>query len=194
MTDSGLSQRAFARHLGVSHIAVQRAIVTGRLARSVAKDAAGRWRIVDVALGEQEWTANGDMSRAPAAIKQRESDRRSGGTVDVPVGATVDVDVLGTVPGGTLSLADATAQEKAWKARLAELQYREKSGALVDGRQVELKMVEVFTRCRTKLLGVPAKLKTSCPELTRAQLMAIDAAIRQACDELAVADVSEGAA
>jgi phage terminase Nu1 subunit (DNA packaging protein) len=133
------------------------------------------------------------MSRAPVAYKQRESDRNSDGTVGVPGEAPSDD--LGSVPGGKLSLADATAQEKAWKARLAELQYREKSGVLVDARQVELKTVEVFTRCRTKLLGVPAKLKASCPELTRAQLLAIDAAIRQSCEELAAAtDETQGAA
>lgn len=203
-TDEGLSVRAYARHRGVSHTAVQRAIARGRLSRSLGKNAAGEWRIVNVELADQEFDANGDLTRAPAVIKEREAARHTGGTPPVPpVPPAPDSDNEdepstdgdpGSVPTGTMTLAEAAAQEKAWKARLAELQYREKTGELVDARAVEMKTVEVFTRCRTKLLGVPSKLKTRLPHLTPADLRAIDAELRAALEELATPDQAQGAA
>lgn len=201
-TDAGLSVRAYARHRGVSHTAVQRAIARGRLSRCLGKNAAGEWRIVDVALADQEFDANGDLTRAPAAIKEREAARHAGGTPPVPPVPEGDDTAEdpppagdpGSVPTGKLTLAEAAAEEKAWRARLAELQYREKTGELVDARAVEMKTVEVFTRCRTKLLGVPSKLKTRLPHLSPADLRAIDAEMRAALEELATPDRAEGAA
>jgi phage terminase Nu1 subunit (DNA packaging protein) len=87
---------------------------------------------------------------------------------------------------GKMSLLDASALEKEWKAKLAELDYQERIGQLIDARQVEAKTVEVFTRCRTKLLGVPSKAKTAIPTLTRADLAALDRLIREALEELAI--------
>ena len=195
---NSLSVRAYARHRGVSHTAVQRAIKSQRLVRSLGRNAAGEWQIVDVALADQEWDANGDLTRAPAAIKEREAARPASGTEAVPpvppVPPPADAVDPGSVPSGELTLSAAAAQEKAWKARLAELQYREKTGELVDARAVEMKMVEVFTRCRTKLLGIPSKLKTRSPHLTPADLRAVDAEIRQALEELAAPDEAKGAA
>lgn len=204
-TDAGLSVRAYARHRGVSHTAVQRAIARGRLSRSLGKNAAGEWRIVDVALADREFDANGDLTRAPSVIKEREAARIAGGTPPVPPVPPVPSDDEsveepppdgdpGSVPAGKMTLAEAAAQEKAWRARLAELQYREKTGELVDARAVEMKTVEVFTRCRTKLLGVPSKLKTRLPHLSPADLRAIDAEMRAALEELATPDRAEGAA
>lgn len=193
-----LSVRAYARHRGVSHTAVQRAIKSQRLVRSLGRNAAGEWQIVDVALADQEWDANSDLTRAPAVIKEREAARPASGTEPVPpvppVPPPADAVDPGSVPSGELTLSAAAAQEKAWKARLAELQYREKTGELVDARAVEMKMVEVFTRCRTKLLGIPSKLKTRLPHLTPADLRAVDAEIRQALEELAAPDEAKGAA
>lgn len=51
---AGVSVSAFARSIGVSHTAVQKAIATGRLKGSVTKGARGP-RIVDVALAKKEW-------------------------------------------------------------------------------------------------------------------------------------------
>lgn len=52
---TGMSQHAYAKHRGVTHRAVQKAIKAGRLNRSV-KDG----RITDAALADQEWADNSD--------------------------------------------------------------------------------------------------------------------------------------
>jgi hypothetical protein len=52
------SLRAFARRLGHDESAVRKAVRSGRLAKSVGRDARGKPVIVDVALATKEWAEN----------------------------------------------------------------------------------------------------------------------------------------
>jgi hypothetical protein len=61
------SLRAVARQLGVAEGAVRKAIRTGRLERSVGRDANGRPVITDLALAEREWRENRDPAKVRAA-------------------------------------------------------------------------------------------------------------------------------
>lgn len=67
-----LSVRAFAKVLGVSHVAVLKAIERGRLRHSVRVNPLGKTEIHDVDLARSEWTSNAGKvpkvtSAAPAA-------------------------------------------------------------------------------------------------------------------------------
>ena len=62
------SLRAFAKRLGVSHTAVEKAVTTGRLAKSVGLDARGRPAIVDLAVARAEWKDNATKSPAQGAV------------------------------------------------------------------------------------------------------------------------------
>ena len=67
--------RAFARHKGVSHSVVSKAITTGRLARSVST--VGGRTVIDFALADEEWDQN--RTRVPMLRKlltREEEDRR----------------------------------------------------------------------------------------------------------------------
>lgn len=70
-----LSVRAFARELDVSHTAVQKAIESGRLQKSVGRDARRRPFIADVDLARKEW--------AEGATKARNKGARSSTLVEV---------------------------------------------------------------------------------------------------------------
>jgi phage terminase Nu1 subunit (DNA packaging protein) len=59
-SDSGMSQREYAKRRGVSHVAVQRAINSGRL-----KDSVQDRRIIDPDLADREWDANTDQTWKP---------------------------------------------------------------------------------------------------------------------------------
>lgn len=189
MAEKRISLRAGARHLGVTLRAVQNAIERNRLVESIGTDQKGRRCVTNLTLLDREWRQNGDRTRASAAVKARESSR-----------AAVDDDQSDDPSSGeasgrsTMSIADATAYEKEFKGKLAELQYLEKSGKLVDAEQVSHTWVEIVTRSRTKLLGIPSKLKTRLPHLTPADLRAVDLEIRQALEELATPDEAQGAA
>ena len=56
----GLSIRAYARHRGVSHVAVKKAIDTGRISQ-------GADGTIDPARADQEWEQNTASPRKPAA-------------------------------------------------------------------------------------------------------------------------------
>lgn len=84
-----------------------------------------------------------------------------------------------------MSLGDASALAMEWRAKLAELEYQERSARLVDATAVAARLTETFTRCRTKLLGVPSKLKAARPTISREDLVHVDRIIREALEDLA---------
>ena len=185
MADFRISYRAGARHLGVTLRAVQNAIAKRRLVESIGRDAQGRPFITSLETLEREWRSNGDRTRATVAVKERES--RRGAPDDAPSSPE-------SSPSSSMTIAEATAFEKTMKGKLAELAYLEKAGKLVDAEAAARTWIEVVTRSRTKLLGLPSKLKTRLPHLTPADLRAIDAEVRQMLEELATGDAAEGAA
>ncbi len=174
-----MSVRAYARRRGVSAPAVLNAIKAGRLRASLVSTPGGM-KIADPDLADREWDENTDLSRAPGYVRARAEGR----------GDEAPAPPSGDQP---LSLLEASAREKEWKARLAELEYNERTGQLVDAVKLEAKLVEAHTRARTKLLGLPAKMKTAIPALTRADLVTVDRLIREALEEIATG-AEEGAA
>jgi hypothetical protein len=69
MVNGMMSVRAYAKHRGVRHSAVQRAIEVGRLCRSVVRDAKGRASITDVAAADREWEATTRTDRVPLSVQ-----------------------------------------------------------------------------------------------------------------------------
>jgi hypothetical protein len=173
-----LSIRAYARHRQTSAPSVLRAIRSGRLKNSLVVDEHGKAKIADVALADQEWAANTDLSKAPGYVKDR-----GGDAAPAPTGARGKA--RQGSPAIPSALAEASAREKDWRARLAELEYRRKAGELVNAKDIETRIADVFARCRTKLLGLPSKAKAALPHLTHADVRAIDDLVRQALEDLA---------
>lgn len=66
-----MTLRALARRLGVTHTAVVKATKTGRLARSLGRDARGRVVVVDAELAAVEFAQN---AAAPRGLDDRESE------------------------------------------------------------------------------------------------------------------------
>lgn len=161
-----MSLRAYARRRGVSPMAVTFAIRSGRLSRSVVRTAQGP-KIADADVADREWADNTDAGKSPAFL-------RSGEQGEPPAGAE-----------DMLSFAHAAAREKLAKARLAELEYHERMSRLVDARAVQSRIVAMITRCRTRLLGAPSKLKAARPNIGHAELVALDQIIRETLAELA---------
>jgi len=187
-----ISLRAFARGFGVSHQAVMRACRSGRLKRSLVK-IDGVDKIADPELAGKEWAANTDLSRAPDRVKAQAALRttKTGSATptrpesDTPQGAQPDASPPAEDGKAAETLAGASAREKHWRAQTAELRYRQAAGELVSAAEVQGRLVDVFTTCRTKLLGIPSKVKQQRPEVDHELLAVIDAAVREALEELA---------
>lgn len=196
-----LSVRAYARHRNTSAPSVLRAIKSGRLKNSLVIGPDGKAKIANVALADDEWTANTDLSKAPGYVKARP---QVGGGVTPPPAQTVTGQEAVTPPpakpqsqaqgssapaGELTTLADASAEEKRWKARLAELEYLERSGQLVNAAAVADALTQEVIRCRTKLLSIASKAKAAIPHLTHAEIRTLDDLVRQALEELAAESI-----
>lgn len=155
-----LSMRQYAKRRGVSAEAVSKAIRDGRLRLSLtAVD--GRPKIADPEMADREWRENTDASKAPDAWK------------------------TGSRGAASATLADAAMRERVARAQLAELDYETRAGALVSAREVERVWTALVVQFRTAILGIPAKYKSHCPELTHAQLATLNDLLRQALEVLA---------
>lgn len=182
-----LTLTAYAKHRGVSKMAVSRAVKVGRLRESVTRDDRGRPQIADPAVADLEWDANTDLSRAPGSVKERAEKR---GKASAPPATTKAPPRSVSAPGvevpAELSLGEESAREKFWKANQAELDYREQCGDLVNATEMAAKLTDVFTRCRTRLLGLPTRAKQQLPHLTVTDIGTIDGIVREALEGLAI--------
>lgn len=188
-TSAPISLRAYARHRGTSHQAVLRAIARKRLNKCLVIAADGTRKISSIALADAEWKANTDLTRAHDVVKARAAAASVG-----PAPPLEGPDLERRLQRGVLAdllpdegptIADAAAKEKHWRAKLAELNYKERAGELVNAKEVQAGFADLITQGRTKLLGLPSKLKQKLPHLTLDDLATIDAHVREALEELA---------
>jgi hypothetical protein len=154
--------RKARRLAGGTHRAVQVAIRDGRLVRAV------RDGKIDAAIADKEWSSVTLANRIP----------HTGPTA-------VESDGDDELPPGMPSLAESRARREAAEAALAEIELAEKRGELVLARDVESRLVNVFAHSKTKLLGVPARVRQGDPSLTDTQIELIESMIRDALEELA---------
>lgn len=177
-------------------MSVSVAVRDGRLSRSVVRDEHGQPKIADPDLADREWEANTDVvKRANAA----------GGVVTPPRPPAPTVDDLFDEPSpaprelgaaavakqfddeGAETIGSATQRLKAAQADLAELRFREAAGELVVARDVEQRLVTVFSACKTRLLAIPSRARQALPHLVTADLAVIEGLIREALEDLAEA-------
>lgn len=176
-------------------MAVSRAIKVGRLARSVVRGRDGKPRIADPELADREWEENTDLSQAPGYVKERAD--QAAPEVEIPAAPAPPPAAASPSPaaeaeeadeddagGGTLKLGLESAREKHWKAKLAELKYRERESELVEAQLVEQKLAGTFAQVRTKLLGVPSRARQLLPHLDAADVGALEDLVREALEDL----------
>jgi hypothetical protein len=142
-------QRAAAGRPGRSHVAVHKAIATGRLAKAVVRDGNGKVVGVRPEVADQEWESATDMSqqretpaggRPPAQQTFFEAQRAP----DPPA------------PGGQTSgvaFARARAVREGFLARLAEIEYRERSGQIVEADDVAREAERFGREVRDEILN-----------------------------------------
>lgn len=169
--------REYARHrearglVGTTHRAVQVAIRDGRLVKAI------RDGKIDAATADAEWSDTTLEDRVP--ITGPTSPRVADDDDD-------DDDLGGDIP----SLKVSRARREAAEAALKEIELAEKKGELVLAKDVESQLVGVFSHCKTKLLGVAARIRQRDPSLSRVQLELIEEQIREALADLAAAEVA----
>jgi len=176
-----LSIRGYARHRaerglpGQSQTAVQKALASGRI-----QIAGG---LIDSEAADQQWEARssaGHRRYSPTAALPGEAPLRE---AQAPAPEPRRV-AEAPLPGG-ISLAQAYAIEKAYKARLARIEYEERSGKLVPAADVRLAWARLIGEARNKILGLPVAIKARVPSLTLAEVAVIDELVRETLEGLA---------
>lgn len=137
----GMNVTAYARHRGVSHVAVLKAIKAGR----IVKEADGT---IDPAKADAAWEHNTSQAQQRKSYHKEVGDGRQ--TEPSASGATGI--------GGGPSYAQSRAIKEAYLARLAKLEYEEKSGAVVRTDNVKVAWFNILRVLRDRILNLPDRL------------------------------------
>ena len=131
-----LSQRAYARHRGVNLSAVQKAIRKGRI--STLPD--GR---IDSDVADREWAANTRVSQPVMPPPRR---------------AQQDLDDDQGAGFGVSQYTKARAVREHYQARLAKIEFEERTGSLVSRDEVQVAAFNRFRQFRDHLLNIPDRV------------------------------------
>ena len=142
----GLSIRAYARHRGVSHVAVKKAIDTGR----ITPEADGT---IEPNRADLEWAQNTLAARKPVAAKTASPAAEPVRPASVPVEP-----VAPPLSAGSTSLLQARTVNEVVKAQTNKVRLAQLKGDLVDRSQA---IAHVFRLARTERdawLNWPARI------------------------------------
>lgn len=126
--------------------------------------------------------------RKMGLLARAASQTRSGHwRIDRAIGLREWADAKGAPDNGTGSREwrEARTRREVAMAARAELELARESGELVEAASVEEQLTDVFSACRTKLLGIPTRLRQRLPHLAAGDVAEIEALIREALEELA---------
>ena len=155
---AGLSARAYARHRGVSHTAVLKALETGRIV-------AGADGPIDPAVADRQWVESTDLAKPRNSVTGVPKKRRMPGAPSDPLGSPgseASEPSNGAANGDTSRLVSSYAASRAaregYQARLAKLEFEKRSGKLVDAYEVRAQHFALGRRVRDSLRGIPDRL------------------------------------
>lgn len=136
------SLRQFAKMVGVSHTAIEKAIKAGRIPKAaVYKDAAGKHKIYDVALAKKSFSENSD----PAKVKVKAAPES-----DPPESPTEKAQAETYNKSRTI--------KEVYAARKAKLEYETMAGELVEKRKVKMEAFNVARKVRDAMLNIPSRM------------------------------------
>jgi hypothetical protein len=172
MTTGSLSE--YARHIGAAPSYVTKLKAQGRL---VMRDESGR-QVVDFELSDRLIRNTADLGRARNGANAAPGRPPSAPLAPVADGGRVDA-----------IFRQAQAQERAFNAKMAELEYRKMAGELVPIDEVRGEVARLATALRESIMQLPARLgPVVAAESDAAKcIAAIEAELRQALRQSAEA-------
>ena len=151
----GLSIRAYARHRGVSHVAVKKAIDTGRI--TALPDGT-----IDPEVADAQWAQNTLQPRKattaePASASKARTEQAAAAKAPPPPRDTPDAGVPPLSTGGT-SLLQARTVNEVLKAKLKQVELAEKKEELVDRAKAVAQVFKLARIERDAWLNWPARI------------------------------------
>lgn len=145
----GLSIRAYARHRGVSHVAVMRAIKAGRV--PVEPDGT-----IEVAKADAAWLRSTDPAKATAKPKAAENLRPVG---DAALGSVREtLKEQGLPAGSNVTFVQARTAHEIARAHLARLRLQRMKGELVDRARATSLIFRLAREERDAWINWPARV------------------------------------
>jgi hypothetical protein len=147
-----ISQREYARRRGISHVAVLRAIKSGRITTVEGK--------INPAMADREWRANTDQSKPRNRITGRPKHTRAPGQPPQPM-ALAGIDGLAGGIVNTTGYARARAARELYQALLAKLELDRQNGILVRADEVRVGAFNCARKTRDQLLALADRVATT---------------------------------
>lgn len=133
--NKGMNISEYARHRGVSHVAVIKALKAGR----ISKGADGS---IDPVQADADWQEN----TVPRIDNQPTTPPRTGRTAKLAASRVAE------------SYKTSRAIRESYRAQIAELEYLRRSGKLIDADQVRNDAFMVARATRNMLQAIPARV------------------------------------
>src|SRR3954468_1602706 len=147
----GLSIRAYARHRGVSHVAVMRAIKTGR----VPVEADGT---IEPAKADAAWQRSTDPGRAKSTPKAARAENLKP-VADAALGSVREtLKEQGLPAGSNVTFVQARTAHEIAKAHLARLRLQRMKGELVDRARATAMVFRLAREERDTWINWPARV------------------------------------
>lgn len=171
-----LTVTEYARRRGVSHVAVIKAVKTGRITKT--QDG-----FIDPEKADQDWAANTDPSKPLNSVSGNPKHRKPQGSPKIP-GA--DVDAASASSGGVPPYLQSRAIREAYEARLSKLDYEVRTGKLVSADEVKVIAFNTGRMARDKLMNMPDRLAPLLAGISDSHEIhrLLSAEIRLICEEL----------
>ncbi|MBI5885296.1 MAG: hypothetical protein HZB85_01780 [Deltaproteobacteria bacterium] len=172
-----LTVTEYARRRGVSHVAVIKAVKTGRISKTPDG-------FIDPEKADQDWAANTDPSKPLNSVSGNPKHRKTQGSPKIP-GA--DVDAASTASaGGVPPYLQSRAIREAYEARLSKLDYEVRTGKLVSADEVKVIAFNTGRMARDKLMNMPDRLAPLLAGISDGHEIhrLLSAEIRLICEEL----------
>ena len=178
----GLSIRAYAQHRGVSHTAVAKAIQAGR----ISKEPDGT---IDPVKADAQWVRNTLPSQNLNTGAVKPALKVATPPVSTPVATGSSRELQPPVETGRISAPDyqtSRAIREAYAARLAKLEYEERTAKLISSDEVEMRTFNLARRLRDRMQTLPRRLAAAlaAEQDPRVIEQRLDDEIRQALEEL----------
>lgn len=143
---------------GVTRQAVNAAIRGGKLMGAVGDDG-----LIDVAKADKLWAEN----THPTSGYNGQMKRRGGKRVNnSPEQVIENAKKIGIDPGNVPTLVESKTIEAAYKAKLAQLEYEEKTEKLIDVEKVKKEAFRLARVTRDAMLGIPDRVSAEIAGMT----------------------------